>query len=113
MLKGQIIGNLGRDAELKSGAKGQFLTFSVGVKVYGQEESTWVNVVSSQINLAQYLTKGTKVYVDGSLSVKTYTNKNGETVAQVNLSASTIQLLGSKNDSLVRKVEPEQSDMPF
>ena len=113
MLKGQIIGNLGRDAELKSGAKGQFLTFSVGVKVYGQEETIWVNVVSNHVNLAQYLTKGTKVYVDGSLSVKTYTNKNNETVAQVNLSAITIQLLSSKNDGLVRKTDSDDIDLPF
>jgi single-stranded DNA-binding protein len=115
MLKLQIIGNLGKDAELRKSPGGEFLTFNVGVNSYnGKKErnTVWVSVSTNSVKLLDYLKKGIKVYVEGYMSVKLHTVQN-ETKALINLSASTIQLLGSKSEQqLATKIE-EPTDLPF
>lgn len=116
MLKLQIIGNLGKDAELrKSPSGGEFLTFNVGVNSYNEKKgknTVWVSVSTSSVKLLDYLKKGTKVYVEGYMSVKPYSVQN-ETKVLINVNASTIQLLGSKSEQqLATKIE-EPTDLPF
>ena len=76
-----IAGNLGKSAEVQSNQKGEFITFSVAVTEGSKEnqKTTWFGCSSYQTNIAQYLKKGTKVVVTGSLSIeekgaKTYHN---------------------------------------
>jgi len=76
-----IAGNLGKSAEVQSNQKGEFLTFSVAVTEGSREnkKTNWFSCISYQTNIAQYLKKGTKVVVTGSLSIeeketKTYHN---------------------------------------
>ena len=76
-----IAGNLGKSAEVQSNQKGEFITFSVAVTEGSREnqKTTWFGCSSYQTNIAQYLKKGTKVVVTGSLSIeekgaKTYHN---------------------------------------
>jgi single-strand DNA-binding protein len=117
MLKLQIIGNLGKDAELrKSPTGGEFLTFNVGVNSYTEKKeknTVWVSVSTNSVKLLDYLKKGTKVYVEGYMTIKLFTTQNSETKALINVSASTIQLLGSKSEQqLATKIE-EPTDLPF
>ena len=76
-----IAGNLGKDCEVQSNQRGEFITFSVAVTEGSREnqKTIWFGCSSYQTNIAQYLKKGTKVVVTGSLSIeekgaKTYHN---------------------------------------
>tara|TARA_R100000664_G_C2750780_1_gene138102 strand:- start:351 stop:728 length:378 start_codon:yes stop_codon:yes gene_type:complete len=67
-----IAGNLGKSAEVQSNQKGEFITFSVAVTEGSRDnqKTTWFSCISYQTNIAQYLQKGTKVVVQGSLSIE-------------------------------------------
>uniref|UniRef100_UPI003562C3C6 single-stranded DNA-binding protein n=1 Tax=Bacteroides fragilis TaxID=817 RepID=UPI003562C3C6 len=78
MFNGEIIGNLGRDAEVKTSKNGKnFLTFTVAhTEKHGEtEETTWISCIYYNEKVASYLTKGKKVYISGSLSVRVYNDK--------------------------------------
>lgn len=85
-----LIGNLGRDPEMSYTPSGTAVTkFSLAVnrrsranKEGGerQEETDWFNIVAWQ-QLAEicnnYLHKGSKVFVQGRMQSRKYTDKNG------------------------------------
>jgi len=105
MHKITIIGNLGRDPEMRYTPEGQaVVTFSVASSrkyktAAGEqrEETEWFNV-SAWGKLAeicnQYLTKGKQVYVEGRLKSRTYQVQSGETRFSLDVSCSEIQFLG-------------------
>jgi single-strand DNA-binding protein len=76
-----ITGGLGRDAELKTTQSGDdILSFSVGSSQgYGDKKTTnWFRCTvwgKRGRSIAQYLTKGTKVTVQGELSIGSYDGK--------------------------------------
>ena len=85
-----VIGNLGRDPEMRYTASGQSVTsFSVASnRKYttaageSREETEWFNVsawgkLGETCN--QFLTKGQQVYVEGRLSSRTYQARDGQT----------------------------------
>ncbi len=92
-----VIGNLGRDPEMRYTASGQSVTsFSIATNrkftVGGEqrEETDWFNVsawgrLSELCN--QYLTKGQQVYVEGRLHLRSYEGRDGVTrwVNEINL----------------------------
>jgi single-strand DNA-binding protein len=83
-----LIGNLGRDPELNVTAEGTPVTkFSLAVnRKYKtgtgelKEETEWFNIVARR-QLAEicerYLHKGSKVYLEGRLSQRKYTDREG------------------------------------
>ena len=106
-----IIGNLGRDPENRYLPSGEQVT-SIAVattdrwrdKATGeQKEATEWHRISFFGKLAeiagQYLKKGSPVYVEGKLRTQKYTDKDGIERYQTNIIASTMQMLGSKQDS--------------
>lgn len=56
-------------------------------------------------NCKQYLAKGRKVAVTGMVSVSTYTTQNGEMRASMDVTASTVEFLGQKE-------QPKQEQKP-
>jgi single-strand DNA-binding protein len=82
-----LVGNLGKDADTKFTPSGTAKsTFSVATgrrwkdKESGEwkEETDWHNVVLwRQEKTAQYLLRGTQVYIEGRLTTRSY-DKNGE-----------------------------------
>ncbi|MEI6752377.1 MAG: single-stranded DNA-binding protein [Paludibacter sp.] len=103
MLKLQIIGHLGQDAVIKDFGTSKYISFSVahsesytdkqGVKV---EKTQWVSCLKhGESAVLQYMKKGTKVYVEGQLSAKTF-DKDGHTQIALNCNVSHIELLSSK-----------------
>ncbi len=85
-----LIGNLGRDPQVRRLNSGEaVVNFSVATteswrdKGSGErkERTEWHNVVIFNENLAkiaeQYLKKGSKVYVEGQLQTRKYTDKDG------------------------------------
>lgn len=93
MFQGIVVGNIGRDAEVKESKNGKsYLTFSVGVTIgWGDNKSTqWINVkkYGDSSKLAAILQKGTKVAVVGNLEVSIWKEK-----PQVWLVANEVSIL--------------------
>jgi len=102
-----LIGNLGRDPELQVTSDGTpFTRFSLAVsRTYKtangekREETEWFNVVAWR-QLAEtcerYLHKGSKVYIEGRLQQRKYTDKNGIERSGVDVVASDMEMLTPK-----------------
>ncbi|MBV9762278.1 MAG: single-stranded DNA-binding protein [Acidobacteriaceae bacterium] len=103
-----LIGNLGRDAETKFTASGASVTrFSVATtrswkdqqSNEWKEETNWTNVVLwRQENVANYLTKGKQVYVEGRLQTRSYDDKDGKKVYATEVVAEEVILLGGRGE---------------
>ena len=115
-MKAEFIGNLGRDAETKQSPDGrEFLTFSVAdsYKQNGQEVTNWVECVSNNVKLAQWLTKGTKVFVRGRLTAKLYTKKDGTNAVQLSCNVSELEFCGGgKGEQGNQPEQAAQSNQP-
>lgn len=102
----QIIGNLGRDAKLISSNGDEFISFSVAVNddytnMNGDrvERTDWFSVTTRKKNILQYLTKGTKVFIQGAPRSKPFQKEDGSVIVDTTISASWIQLLSSSTGS--------------
>src|SRR6201994_1213909 len=101
-----LVGHLGRDAETKFTPGGAAVTrFSVATnrrwkdKDSGEwkEETDWSNVVLWRSeNLANYLTKGKQVYVEGRLQTRSYEDKDGKKVYATEVVADDVILLSGQ-----------------
>src|SRR5271166_3702501 len=102
-----LVGHLGRDAETKFTPAGVSVTsFSVATnrrwkdQQSGEwkEETDWANVVLwRQENLANYLTKGKQVYVEGRLQTRSYDDKDGKKQYMTEVVADDVILLGGRD----------------
>src|SRR5579871_4335959 len=102
-----LIGHLGRDAETKFTPSGVAVTkFSVATnrrwkdQQTGEwkEETDWANVVLwRQENLANYLTKGKQVYVEGRLQTRSYDDKDGKKQYMTEVVADDVILVGGRD----------------
>jgi single-strand DNA-binding protein len=98
-----LVGHLGRDAETKFTPSGVSVTrFSVATsrrwkdQQTGEwkEETDWHNVSLWRAeNLAQYLTKGKQVYVEGRLQTRSYEDKDGQKKYATEVVADDVILL--------------------
>jgi single-strand DNA-binding protein len=101
-----LVGHLGRDAETKFTPGGAAVTkFSVATnrrwkdQQSGEwkEETDWTNVVLWRAeNLANYLTKGKQVYVEGRIHTRSYDDKDGKKVYATEVVAEDVILLGGQ-----------------
>jgi len=101
-----LIGHLGRDAETKFTTSGAAkTTFSVATnrrwkdQQTGEwkEETDWHNIILwRQENLANYLTKGKQVYVEGRLQTRNYDDKDGKKVYVTEVVAEDVVLLSGR-----------------
>ena len=108
MLKCNLIGHLGSDATLNNVSGKNVINMNVahsetwvgndGVK---KQKTIWVECayLSERTAIAQYLKKGTQVYVEGGIEAKTYQTKGGQTESKLVCRVMSIQLLGSGNGS--------------
>jgi single-strand DNA-binding protein len=102
-----LIGNLGRDPELNVTSDGTPVTkFSLAVSrryksANGEqkEETEWFNIVAWR-QLAEtcerYLHKGSKVYIEGRLTQRKYTDREGVQRTSVEVIASNMEMLDKK-----------------
>lgn len=121
-----VVGNLGNDAVEKVTPTGtKIISINIATSIgWGENKSTqWWRIAlfgSRYEKLLQFLKKGTKIAVTGSLSrsPNVYTNKQGEqVVSPIEIVGDSISLLGSKSDdqgqeSQKQQYEP-QNDLPF
>jgi len=105
-----LIGNLGRDPELQVTSDGTPVTkFSLAVNRYSKtgtgerkEETEWFNIVAWR-NLAEicekYLHKGSKVYIEGRVSQRKYTDREGAQRTSVDVTVTDMEMLTPKSAS--------------
>ena len=122
-----LIGHLGRDPELSVTPDGTPVTkFSVAVNRSSRtssgerkEETDWYNV-SAWRGLAEtcekYLHKGSKVYLEGRLSQRKYTDRDGIQRTSIEVTMTDMQMLDSKaasSDAMGPGTGSGDSDDPF
>ena len=126
MLKLQIIGHLGQNAKINEVNGTKVINFSIadtqrfkGDDGQEKERTTWVNcqLWGDKIKMAEHLTKGRLVYVEGYPSIRTYQNQDNKTMAALNMRVTSIQFLGkntsqSENNSEMPTV-PEHEENVF
>ena len=98
----QLIGNLGRDAETKSMPSGSTLTnLNIATEDKWRDKSdqwqsktTWhrVTIWDAKPHV-QALTKGQRVYVEGSIETREYTDKDGQKKTSTEVKAFSVELL--------------------
>ena len=93
MLQLSLIGTLGHNATEKTINGKNYLAYSVAVTE--NKNTTWVDVMtrSENSNLKAYLKKGAKVYLQGNISVSTYTNKAGAPVVSITLWSRDLEIV--------------------
>lgn len=109
MIKMEIIGNLGADAQLQSVNGNTFVSFRIANtdawtdKATGEIKKTtqWVScsMNGNGGNLLPYLKKGTKIFVRGNAQIVVYSSpKTHQMEAGVNLFVREIELCGSHQE---------------
>jgi single-strand DNA-binding protein len=105
-----LIGNLGRDPEVRSTPSGQpVASFSLATSRKWkdktgnrQEETEWHNIVvwGKQAEIAgQYLKKGKQIYLEGRLQTRSWDDKqSGEKKYRTEVVCDNFQMLGSRGD---------------
>jgi single-strand DNA-binding protein len=109
MNKIMLIGNLGKDPEMNYTPSGIALTkFPLAVNRFTktstgekEKETDWFNIIVWR-QLAEtcntYLHKGSKVYIEGRLSQRKYTDKNGIERWMTEVIASDMEMLTPKSE---------------
>jgi single-strand DNA-binding protein len=107
-----IVGYLGRDPELRYTPSGNpVCDFSVATterkgrrdNEEGEEITTWfrVSLWGRQAELAnQYLQKGKLVYVEGRLSMREYTDRDGNKRSSLEVNGTDLRFIGSRGDDM-------------
>ena len=101
-----VAGQLGKDSELKQVGQDQVLSFSVADNQGREKPTIWWNCQlwgKRATSLQQYLTKGQAVTVTGSVSQRTYTDKNGVEKISQDVRVNDVALQGGKRDETDRK----------
>ena len=108
MIKMQVIGNLGKDCVVNTvNGKNVINSTIAHTEKYrdsqgnNQEKTTWVECAdwTDRTAVAQYLTKGKQVYVEGTPEVRSFTRQDGTAGASLSLRVREVQLLGGRGDS--------------
>jgi single-strand DNA-binding protein len=125
--KAIIIGNLGKDPELKEGERTAVCSFSVAcAERYKQgdewkEKTEWINIVvfgAQAKACAQYLGKGSQVYIEGKIQTSSY-EKDGRKIYQTKVVANEVKFLTKRDQPKVSFTEEqlgddfESDDVPF
>lgn len=113
MLKANLIGNLGADAQVKSANGREFVTFRVAHSWnFTASDGTvnsgtiWVDCIGNNLKgVVEYLKKGTQVYVEGEISLRVYSSKQDRCMkAGLTIHVQSVQLIGGKTDEVPREV---------
>jgi len=108
--KAILIGNLGKDPELKFTQSGKaVVNFSLATSERWSDQSgekkestTWHNIVAwgKQAEVMnEYLKKGSQVYIEGRIDNRSYDDKEGNKKYISEVVVQSFQFIGKRNDS--------------
>jgi len=119
----QLIGNVGKDAEVKTMPSGSTLTsFSVATEERYKDKSgdwqgktTWHRVaVWDAKPHVQALRKGQRVYIEGSIDVREYTGSDGAKKTATEVKAFSVEVLFVPDRQDARQdARPPQGNQPY
>ncbi len=102
-------GNLGRDVDLKWTQSGKAVaSFSIAVTEKWtadgekKERTDWINIVAwNKLGelCGQYLSKGSKVLVQGKIQTRSYDDKSGNKRYVTEINAQSVEFLSTKKQS--------------
>ena len=112
-----IIGNLTKDPEIRTTSNGKDVcsfTVAVNRRPSAQQKQNNEDPGADYFRISaweergrvcqKYLTKGNKVFVSGTVSVRVYTNSKGEPAGQMEVKADQIEFLSPKGE---KKIDPQ------
>lgn len=121
-----LIGNLGRDPEMRYTANGSAVTnFTLAInRSYGaedgrREETEWAQIVvwNKLAELCgQHLEKGRKVYIEGRMATRSWDGPDGQKRYRTEVVASQVLFLDKRGDGApVSDFDPDvdPDDLPF
>ena len=100
MLYVHTIGRIGKDCQVITGAHGSFIAFDIAVDDYshGNSVTTWVRVRSKKenhIRLAEYLTKGRLLLIEGTPSASLWKDKSENYQVQLSITADALEFVNT------------------
>ena len=114
MNRTQVIGHIGKDAEIRQVNDKSAIGFNVAhTESWGQgedkkEKTTWIQCTlwrkPDKVGIAQYLKKGVKVYVEGKVEAGAYL-KDGNAVGSLKMTVTNIELLSKVEGSATTTTE--------
>lgn len=114
MLKSEIIGNLGADAEVKEANGSKFIAMRVANSSKWTDDSgtthestEWVDVTFSNVDskILPYLKQGVKIFARGNATLRVYSSpKLKKMVAGMKIAAQEIELCGGSSDDVPRQL---------
>lgn len=125
-----ILGNVGREPELKTFPNGQMVT-SVNVAVNEtwtdretgerKEKTTWYRLNiwgNSAHNAVVLIKKGSVIFATGTVEAKAYKGQDGEPKASLEMRVNTWKLVGGnaardEQEETQSSYNPETDDVPF
>jgi single-strand DNA-binding protein len=124
--KVMIIGNLGKDPEMRYTPSGRpVTTFTVATSRSWntsdgerRTETEWFNVIAwgglAEI-CNQYLTKGQQVYIDGRLQSRSWNDNDGNHHTSVEVVANEMIMLGNRqsSDDQTNEAQLDEDEFPF
>jgi single-strand DNA-binding protein len=104
-----IVGNLGRDPELRYTPQGTAVcSFSLATNEKRKDKAgelqnitTWFRVTlwgKQAENANKFLTKGNPVYIEGRLRTEEWTDRDGKARTSLEVQATDMQFIGSRSD---------------
>ncbi len=118
-----LVGNLGRDPELRYTPQGTpVCSFTLATNERRkdktgemQDQTTWFRVTlwGRQADTAsQYLTKGRPVYIEGRLRVEDWTDRDGRARYTLEVHATDMQFIGGKGDDAPAPPRGDEQSRP-
>ena len=107
MIKMQVIGNLGKDCVVNTVNGKNVINFTVAhtekfrdSQGNQQEKTIWVDCAywTDRTGIAQYLTKGKQIYVEGQPEARSFQRNDGTPGASLSLRVRDVQLLGGRSE---------------
>lgn len=118
MIRVQMIGNLGANAECKNVNGVNYTTFRIAHNSKWadsngviHEETLWVNCIGRYLEAVRpYLVAGKKVWIEGTPSVRTYqSSKDKQYYASMDINVNLLELISSKDSVPANATQPTQT----
>ena len=115
-----LLGNIGKEIEIKYSNDKAIARFSLAVKRKfareGEQDTDWLNIVAFS-KLAEFcekwLHKGSKIIVIGRIATGSYTDKDGNKRYTTDIIADEIEFAQSKKDEEANQNNAPQEDSGF
>ena len=119
MQKIQVIGRIGKDAEVKDFGNSQVINFSVAVsekytnKQTGEitTNTTWFECAKwgNNTSIAQYIKKGGQIFIEGKINNRAWVDQSGTPQVTNGINVFEIELVGSKDDNQTPQQQSQRS----